>query len=330
MERTASAVDTAVRCFESAEEIRELTSYRDANPLTKGSYRRLLGYYNLPVKLHCCLEKANGNLCKHEHGKGWVVEKLDGTCTLLGKDCANDKFGADPALIKDILHSTNAIKRQERMTKVLAHLEKREEREQALSQLRSALDGLQARARDFMGQLGPQTTRRLQNMFRSRSVELFVTGVKFREYEERGHTRQERSTFQHRLGVLNGLAIVSRESYTPIYVAISNMLLAFDAASKLSERPKKGEVNALASQLDDFDRVMAQGRTLLDCEAQFKANDMEHFCFIVDDRAERYKCARLAMHDAGILGGKDNAKVWLSNRESDLRTRLNVDAIEIR
>jgi hypothetical protein len=330
MKRTASAVDLAVRCFESAEEIRELATYKEGNPLTKQSYSRLLGYYNLPVKLHCCLEKANGNLCKHEHGKGWVVEKLDGTCTLLGKDCANDKFGADPRLIKDILNYTNAIKRQARLTKVLVHLEKRVERTRALSELQSALDGLSSRVLDFLGQLGPRTTRRLQDMYRSRSAEVVVTVVRYREYEERGQTRRERSTFQHRLGALNGLAVVSRESYTPVYVAISNILLAFDAASKLSDRPKKGEVDALAGQLDDFERVMAQGRALLDCEAQFKANNMEFFCFLVDDRAERYKCARLAMHQAGVPGGKDNAKVWLSNRELDLRTHLNVDAIEIR
>ncbi len=123
---------------------------------------------------------------------------------------------------------------------------------------------------------------------------------------------------------------MSKDSYVPIYIAINNILLAFDAASKLSDRPKKGEIDALAGQLDDFERVLKSGRALLDCEVLFKANNMELFCFLVDDRAERYKCARLAMHQAGIAGGKDNAKLWLSRKELEMRTHLNVDAIEIR
>jgi hypothetical protein len=326
----ASVADIAVRCFESAEEIRELTGYEEGNPLTMKSYRRLVGYYNLPVKMHCCLEKQNGNLCMHEHGKGWVVEKQDGTYTLLGKDCANDKFGADPKLIKDILNYTNAIKRQAKLAKILAHFERRTERIRALEELKSALDGLHSRVEALLDEIGAQTTRRLQDMFRSRSTEVIATAVRYRDYVEHGQTKHERSTFQHRLGVLNGLAIVARESYTPIYIAINNILAAFEAAAKLGDRPKKGEVDALAGRLDDFDRVMSQGRALLECEVQFASNNLVLLCFLTNDRGERYKCARFAMHKSGVQGGKDNAKAWLSKLDADLRTQLNIDHIEIR
>ncbi|MFZ6648469.1 hypothetical protein ACO0LO_22285 [Undibacterium sp. TJN25] len=326
----ASAAEIAVRCFESVEEIRDFKGYHEGNPLTTQSYRRLVGYYNLPAKMHCCVEKSNGNLCKHEHGKGWVVEKQDGTCTLMGKDCANDKFGADPKLIKDILNYTNAIKRQAKLSKILAHLEKRSERMSALAELRSALEGLYARVHELLAEIGTQTTKRLQDMYRSRSAEVTVIAVKYREHVEDGRMKKERSAFTHRLGLLNGLAIVSRESYTPIYIAVSNILAAFDAAEKLSDQPKKGEVDALVGRLDDFEKTMYQGNTLLAYEAQFMGNNMELLCFLVDDRAERYKCARFAMHQSGVQGGKDNAKIWLSDREADLCKHLAVDQINIR
>jgi len=187
-----------------------------------------------------------------------------------------------------------------------------------------------ARMTEFLGDLGPAITHRLQNMQRSRSGEVFVTGVRYREYVENGHQKKERSAFQHRLGILKGLAVVSKESYTPIYIAINNLLAAFDAASKLQDHPKKGEVDALAGQLDDFDRVISQGRLLRDGESQFMGNSMELLCYLVDDRAERYKCARVAMRQSGLDGGKDHAKTWLGNREAELRATLNVDQIEIR
>ena len=54
-------------------------------------------------KVFCCVEKAKGQLYKHEHGKGWVAKKTDGTLTIMGNDCANDKFGADSKIFQDII-----------------------------------------------------------------------------------------------------------------------------------------------------------------------------------------------------------------------------------
>lgn len=322
--------EAEIRCFESAEEIRDLNGFRDGNPLNKQSYRRLVGYYNLPEKLFCCMEKANGNLCKHEHGKGWVVEKTDGSHTLLGKDCANDKFDADPRLIKDIQLARNAIRRRTRLEKIYAHLEKRTERTRAIEELQAGLDSLYSRAQTFMSEIGQQTSRRLLDMHRSGSTGVSVTAVKFREYVEDGRTRQERSTFSQRLGVFTGLAILTRDSYTPIQVSISNIIMAFDAAVKLPDRPKKGEVEALVSRLDSFDHVMMQGRALLAEESKFFNSNMELLCYLVDDRSERYKNARFAMRHFGIQGNKDQAKSWLSSREAQLCAHLGIDRIEIR
>lgn len=330
MAGNALAVDSFIRSFESLEEILELEPYRENNPLTKQSYHRLIGYYHLPVKIYCCLEKANGNLCKHEHGKGWVVEKTDGTYTLLGKDCANDKFGVDSKVIQDIRRAKNTISRQARLAKILKHLENQAQRTRELHEMHDALTALYARVQAFLNEVGPHTSRSLLDMHRSRSPQVVITAVKYREAIEDGRRRTERSAFKHRLGTLNGLAILARDSYTPIHVAINNVLAAFSAAAALEERPKRGEVDALASRLDEFDRVMNEGRALLACEEQFFANDMELLCFLVDDRAERYKCARRAIHQRGIAGGKDQAKVWLANREAALRKQLNVDQIEIR
>lgn len=330
MAKSSSAADIVVRCFESEEEIYDFLDGDLANPLTKQSYKGLVGYYNLPTKLHCCVAKENGNLCLHEHGKGWVVEKIDGTYTLMGKDCANDKYGADSKLIKDIVHYKNAIRRQARLEKVIKHLEKRLEREKALTELRTQLDALYSRVQQFVSELGPQTGRRLQDMYRSGSTQVIVNAVKYREYEEDGRSKKERSAFQHRLGVLNGLAVVARESYTPIHIAITNILHAFEAAASLGAQPQKGEVDALASRLDDFDRIIGQGQALLGAEAQFLGNNMELLCFVDDERADRYKCARLAMHQKGIAGNKDVAKTWLSKLETDLKQQLGVNNIEIR
>ncbi|MCO4856490.1 hypothetical protein MKD49_08355 [Herbaspirillum sp. WGmk3] len=329
MTRRTSFAQIKVRCFESADEFHELKGYREGNPLTRQSYRALVGYYNLAEKQFCCLEKENGNRCRHEHSKGWVVEKDDGTHTLLGKDCANEKFGADPRLIKDIQNYKNAIRQHERQEKLLSHLGKRTERTMVLRKLRTDLEAMHIRISDFLINLGPGISKRLLNMARSRVADVVVTAVRYREYVENGRKKTERSAFQHRLGMLNALMVVTKDSYVPTFISINNLLGAFDAAARLGDRPKRNEMDAVVAQLDDFDRVMKEGNSLLGAEAQFMSNNMELLCYLVDDRAERYKCARVAMRQSGLEGGKDQAKTWLNNREAELRTKLGIDQLEI-
>ncbi len=315
--------------FESIDEIRALDNFRENNPLSQRTYECLVGYYKLREKVYCCVEKANGQLCKHEHGKGWVAKKTDGTITIMGNDCANDKFGADSKIFLDINHAENALRRQTRLAKILAHLEHREERENTLKTLRQSLDSLRTRVGALFEDIGPKTTKRLLDMARARNADVLVLGVKYRIYVEDGHTKKERSTVHHRLGTLKGLDALSKDMCTPIYVTIANVLEAFEAAANLGERPNKGVINALAGRLDQYDQIVRQVDALLKQEAQFNDNPMWLLCFLADDRTERSHCARRAMHQAGIAGGRDQAKSWLADQEARLAMQLGVDKIEI-
>ena len=247
----------------------------------------------------------------------------------MGKDCANDKFGADSKLFKDVGHMENALRRQTRLAKIYVHLEQRDEREQKLKAMRQSLDNLRVRISSLFDEIGPKTTKRLLDMVRTRNGDVVVVGVKYRDHIENGHARRERSTVRHRLGTIKGLDALGKESCTSIYIAIANILDAFEAAANLSERPNKGIINALASRLDQYDLVLRQVDALLEQEAQFGGNSMLLLCFMVDDRAERSKCARKAMHQADIAGGRDHAKCWLTEQETQLTEQLGVDKIEI-
>lgn len=315
--------------FESIDEIRALDFFHENNPLSQQTYECLVGYYKLREKVYCCVEKANGQLCKHEHGKGWVAKKTDGTLTIMGNDCANDKFGADSKIFQDISHAENTLRRQTRLAKILTHLEHRDERENTLKTLKQSLDDLRGRISTLFEEVGPKTTKRLLDMARSRKADVLVLGVKYRTYVEDGHTKKERSTVHHRVGTLKGLDVLSKETCTPIYVAIANVLDAFEAAANLGERPNKGVIDALAVRLDQYDQIVRQVEALLKQEVQFNDNAMLLLCFLVDDRTERSHYARKAMHQAGIAGGRDHAKSWLADQEAQLTGQLGVDKIEI-
>ena len=52
-------------------------------------------------------------------------------------------------------------------------------------------------------------------------------------------------------------------------------------------------------------------------------------CFLVDDRGERSKCARIAMHQAEVSGSRDQAKSGLAEQEAQLAAKLGMDRIEM-
>lgn len=320
---------TEVICFETFTEIRSLKDYRDENPLNTESYAAIVGYYNLPERVYCCVEKANGQMCRHEHGKGWVVRKIDGSLTIMGKDCANDKFGANSKVFQDINHVQNALRRQARLSKVLTHLVLRDERVRDLHLHRLTLDAMRARTKAFLEELGPKVTQRLLGMARSRNSDVVVVGVKYRDYLEDGKARQERSIMRHRMGTLAGLSCLSQDAFAPLYTTIASILDAYDAAAKLGEKPNKGIVEALVTRLDEYEQLVRNIRSLVQEETRLLANPMLLLCFLVDDRAERSKCARKAMHQADIPGGRDHAKTWLNEQEALLAAHLGVQKIEI-
>lgn len=320
---------TDVTCFETFAEIRTLKDYREANPLNVDSYASIVGYYNLPERVYCCVEKANGQLCHHEHGKGWVVRKVDGSLTIMGKDCANDKFGADSKIFRDINHVRNALRRQERLSKISTHLAVRDERVRDLHLQRQALDAMRVRTKMFLDELGPKVTLRLLGMARSRNGDVVVTGVKYRDDLNDPKAKQERSTLRHRLGTLAGLSCLSQDAYAPLYTGIASILDAYDAAANLGEKPSKGIVDALATRLDQYEPLVRGVQALAQEETRLLANQMLLLCFLVDDRTERPRCARKAMQQANIPGGRDHAKTWLSEQDALLAAQLGMQRIEI-
>jgi len=329
-------LDPNFQCFEAIENIRDLQGFIDFNPVGIQSYHRLVGFYKLKEKVQCCVEKENGNLCKHEHNAGWVVEKNDGSFTIIGKDCANDKFGADPRIINDIHNANNAIRRRSKLGKLTDYIAKKIETEFKLNLLMQELNQIELTTMNFLAEIGPRLRQRLQDMVRTGNSGVVITCIKYREYIEDGHSKKERSEFQHKLGKIDGVEVTSKQTFANIYLSIKNIIYALDAAIKLDSaiqsgaKPKKGEIDSLVSRLDNISRINLEGKALKHKNLLFSQNKQILFCFLVDDKSERYKLARLAMHQTGTEGGKDAAKLWLSNFENDLKVSLNATSIEIR
>jgi len=318
-----------IRTFTSPEEIRALPTFVESNPLTKATYKGLAGDYHFSEDVACCLKKDNGNLCLHLHRRGWLIELLDGTVTLLGNRCASTQFGLDSKLIADQSRYNNEKRRRERLASISHLMAQKSARLDQLSQLRTTLESLQARIKIFAAEFGPITKRQLIALARSGKPEVLIKGVKFRPYvDEQGRQKHERSVIQTTLGTLNGLDLLRPDSFYKLLGAIEDVVRAHSEAELLGERPKSPEVDQLAGRLGDFDRIVREGERLVALEAPLLNNNFLLLCYLVSDPSELDALMMKLMNDTGQVGGRKKARAWFAEKKQELAAVLGVDKIE--
>ncbi|MFJ1472480.1 hypothetical protein [Massilia orientalis] len=213
--------------FESFQQIASLPEYRPNNPLTQENYRQILGWYHFAEKQCCCVQRASGTLCGTLHNHGWVAKLKDGTVTILGADCANDKFGADSTVFKDISLAMNARREKEREEKIRRLVEQSTHYE---IQLRGAIARLrQARLQldEFLNSIGHEFRRRIVNMAKTGNASVVIEGVKVRYEEKSGKRVPETSVIKHTLGALEGLSAIDYQQFLRLTVEMEHIKDAF-------------------------------------------------------------------------------------------------------
>lgn len=316
--------------FATIEEIWSLDGFKHDNPIWKDNYEELLGDYNFDELVSCCFQKDNGRLCGEPHKWGFVARLKDGSVTMVGNHCATDKFGADARIRTDARKYLNEKKRQERLARLVELLEQKEERLTQVGTLRERLRQLRDRMNGITQELGPRTVRRLEEMVKTGRPDVMINAISYREYtDDDGQQKKERSSVPARLGVIAGLPVIGKESFQSIYSAIREVEQAYVRAEELPDNATATQIEKLVKEFNDIDRALIEGEKLFEAEERFLRNDFLLFCFLVDDKGERYKAARIAMDQAGDRGGRERVKEWLFQREKQLRENLKADRLEI-
>lgn len=319
-----------IRTFESFEEIRLLRGFKENNGINKGNYKRLIGDYWFPDEVKCCFLKDNGKLCGEDHKFGFVTELTDGSVTIVGNKCAQDKFGADAKIKADSSKYLKEKRRREKLASIKELLAAKEDRLRELGLFKVRLGKVEERVQAFVRSLGDRTARRLKDMARSANARVVVEAINYKEYiDEEGKKRKERRTSPTTLGALNGLSVLSEHAFGAIYSSIRAIEVAYGKAEAIAESATTSAVESVAAALGDFNRVANEVESLEKDEAIFFANNFSLLCFLVDDKTERYKSSRIALERAGMPGGKDRAKTWLAEQEQEIRKALNADKIGI-
>jgi hypothetical protein len=172
-------------------------------------------------------------------------------------------------------------------------------------------------------------------MIRTRRADVSVIAVTNRPYVDgAGRNKIERSTYVQSLGELAGVDLAARGTYADFHDSINDIVRTYHRAGELADAQdlskRSKEVEAVATRLQAFDRVVLEAERLLGLEGEFFGNNFVLLCFLVENKDERQKAARVALRREGKTRQSIAVDVWLADHQSALAKQLGVDLIEIR
>ncbi len=282
--------------------------------------------------MKCCFKKPNGNLCVELHKSGFVVKLKDETISLVGNKCAKDKFGADARIKVDRSKYLNEKRRREQFIQLGRLLADKSQRLVTLDALKERTKSVQHRIEEFLASLGERTARRIGDMARSGNTGVIVEAITYKLYkDENCNEKKERHVDPTRLGVFNGISVINQHSFASIYDSVRTINAAYEKASTLNdEHIKTSQLELITATLSRFDVLVQNIERLEQDEQAFFNSDLSLLCYLVDDKVERYKAARVVLERIGESASKDKAKVWLAEKDQTLKIALKAQKIDIR
>jgi hypothetical protein len=319
--------------FSALEEIEREPGYAEKNPIHLGVYRRLYGWYSFAegLDVECCVQKPNGNLCDRKHRRGWVAQLHDDSLTIVGGDCAREKFGADSIIAQDISRATNEIDRLEKLARLEELLLGRDKAMEEIARLKGSLVAAKKRVAGHLENLGPHLARTLVSMSRANLSVIAVLGIVPEVLDADGETVRDRRERDIPIATLASLSACNPSFVESILDDLRGVERAYARSRSVPvSEMKPKDVRLLNAALADEPRITLRATEYLTVVERFEANDFTPLCFAVSDKAERLKIARYGLERQGAEAGKEAAKAWIQSRESELKVRFEVSLIRTR
>lgn len=323
-----------IQTFSSMEEVRCTPGFLEEHPLSVKEYDCLIGEYHFREQARCCMVETAGGICRQGHNHGWVVRDKNGKVTIIGNDCARNKFGAESTFVRDSNLFLNEKRRRERLSVLIEVMAIRQERLARLAAMLESINSIDKRVKELTKCLGPLALRGIHDMVKAGRSEVFISALKYRwDTDAKGRKKKEVTKIRTALGNLSHLELTTNGVFNDVREGINGIVRAFSEAAILEIDPdvsKKGrEIERVVTRLQEYDRIVQLGQGLVDKEARFWQNDFRLLCYLNRTSEERTKAA-----SAALCFGKSKSRhredpgTWLSTYDEYIRKDLNVDAIE--
>ncbi|MGE8398587.1 MAG: hypothetical protein ACN6NZ_01490 [Burkholderiales bacterium] len=312
--------------FKSRDEVVTLPGFKNEQPISLETYRGLVGWYSLEKKeMRCCSLRSTGTLCRTPHQTGWVARVADGALTIIGGDCAKQKYDADSTIMRDISAAQKSIDEElanERLAELLS------DKDRARAEVVEALERLDGRRRAlqaFFDAVGRKNQSRLEELART-SGDVVVEGRTPAELDGEGEAIRDARVVRIMLPAISSIAVCKPSFVAPMADDLRKLRKLYDEANVLIESGGQKERRALGAGLARTESSVAAAEDAVRAIDAFLSSDLTAACFLVNDWKDRTRVGRFALERSGAEG---DPKTWIQKIEAGLRRKYNVTKIVI-
>lgn len=321
-----------MKIYKSFDEIKSDSRFKPNNLINLTNYKELTGYYAFPEgeEIRCCVKKPNGNPCDKIHRKGWVPLLADGSITVIGGDCAHDKFGAESIVGRDITAAKKAIRKQEGLERWRNLLGDRDKKLAALSAARDSADQTDRLLSEFGQGLGEPGWSFLSNMSRTGKAAVQVWGIVDPKRNEDGDIIRDGRRVSITVGRFAQINVCQPHVARTVVDHLKKVTEAYRVTEEAVAQMGNKELETLLGALEEHSRSLDAGQQFDAAVKAFLANDFTLLAFLTADKSERVRLTRFGMERAGEPTGRDPAKKHLLDMESRLRAQHQVERLSVR
>lgn len=329
MAAEAFATSSTVRIFSALSEIENEPGFAPDNPIDASNYREIIGEYNpLDQQIRCCVRNPSGRLCYELHGNGFVARLSDGSVTVIGHTCAENKFGADSKLSLDRRAHERRKAQQKKLGRLVDLLDMGRQIEDELAAADVAVAAVACALAEAKTEFGAEVLAILAKRARGGGTAVTVTGISVKRYkDEDGAPREELQYTQHRVGNLAGIDAFRPGALNAIRETIRRSRSAISEAATTADSRKRvspATIDRLVATLADYPRAGIEAAELQSAYRRFLNNDFSVLCYLTSERSTRYRVAQIVLQTRGQSASRSDAKAFIAALDARHKAAFNV------
>jgi len=318
--------------YQSFEEIKDDPRFKPDNLVDLTNYKDLDGWYGFPEgkDIKCCIKKPNGNPCDHLHRNGWVPILADGSTTVIGGDCAREKFGAESIVLRHIVAAEKDIKKERDLARWRELVGDRSTKLATLEAARDKTAQVDKQLSEFQQALGNTGWRLLSGMSRNGNSAVQVWGIVEAKWNEDGDLIRDGRRVPITVGRFAQVNVCQDHVIRTMLDDLKRVTQAYQVTEEAVAQMGNKDLEALLGTLEEHARSVDAVKQFEAAMTRFLTNDFTMLAFLTHDKSERVRIARFGMEHAGKPTGRDPAKAHLQNWENRLKAEHRVVRISTR
>lgn len=287
-----------IQQFQSSRKVRAARPRLDTDaPMPKERFRAITGVYMFPRTdwVTCQLTIDGGNMCRTEHGKGWIMQRADGIEGFIGRDCARDHFGADHAFSKEVARARREMRTDELVARLKALLAN-EARRERLADGFQRQQQVRKHVRRIRDLLPNALKNRLHDMTKTGNRNVFA----WFEYQERiedneGKERVVTKWERRQVGDVTSPSAIDITAIELLADRFRSALAALENADANPERTE-GELRSWVQSIEDIESCEADVDEVAESlQAFLQPENLKLLCWTCRDSNDQVQVAQAAL-----------------------------------